>query len=303
MRPSLACLLAATLPIGMSAASQAQSIGTVRTPSAQVQGTVSVSAGTSTIQNHAVVTAGRETAEVNLTRGGAVHVCVGSAVGFSQSANGAPNAQRPLLFALERGAAEITTPLLKSDAVMTPDLRIESSDPVPLDLHLRVNDAGDTCVENLGKNAPILHVTEQLSGAGYLVKPGQHLVFEKGSVRSVVNRPTQQCGCPRPGKGDDFPEAVSAGLVPPSVPANVAGTPQGSTQTQVSVGVDYNGATGTASGPPLPNGTVPTTAATAAAQGTTTAQPSPASNEEAGATSHNPFRAIAHFFRRIFGGA
>lgn len=300
MRIVRVCFAAIAVPLCCAAAASAQSIGTVRTPSAQVQGMVSVSAGKSTIQNNATVTAGRETAEVALTRGGAVRVCIGSAVSFSQAANGTPNAQRPLLFALQRGATEISAPLLRNDAVVTPDLRIESSDAAPLDLHLRLNDAGDTCVENLGKNAPILHVTEQLSGAGYLVKPGQHIVFEKGSVHAVVSRSTTECGCPRPGKGDDFPEAVSAGLVPSTVPA----APAGAQHTQVSVGVDYNGATGTASGPPLPDGTVPSTSATAANQGSAAQTTSkPARSATAEQPSHNPFRAIAHFFHRLFGGS
>lgn len=282
-----------------ASAAHAQSIGVVKTTSAEVQGTVSVSSGRSTIQNHATVTAGRETAEVSLTRGGTVRVCVGSAVGFSQAANGVSNAQRPLLFALEHGATEITAPLLHNDAVVTPDLRIESSDSAPIDLRLRVNDAGDTCLENLGRNAPILHVTEQLSGAGYLVKPDQHIIFEKGSVRSVVSRATTRCGCPKAGKGDDFPEAVSAGLVPSTVPA----APAGAQHTQVSVGVDYNGANGTASGPPLPDGTVPTTTAADAARqaGATSTAPAHATTVER--PSHNPFHAIAHFFRRLFGGS
>ncbi|GAA3760966.1 nuclease [Terriglobus aquaticus] len=299
MRPVCTALLALVAIVSLAQESAAQSIGTVRTSSAQVQGMVSVSAGKSTIQNNATVTAGRETAEVDLTRGGAVRVCIGSAVSFSQAANGQPNAQRPLLFGLQHGATEITAPLLRSDAVVTPDLRIESSDPAPLDLHLRVNSAGDTCVENLGKNAPILHVTEQLSGAGYLVKPGQHIIFEKGSVRAVVSRPSTQCGCPRPGKGDDFPEAVSAGLVPSTVPA----APAGQQHTQVSAGMDYNGATGTASGPPLPDGTVPvTTAADAAHNGPAQPSATAASQASAAQTSRNPFSAIARFFHRLFGG-
>ena len=294
-------LTAAALPLSTLLIASGQSIGTVRTPSAQVQGMVSVSAGKSTIQNNATVTAGRDSAEVALTRGGAVRVCVGSSVSFSQAVNGASNAQRPLLFALQRGATEITAPLLKTDAVVTPDLRIESSDSAPLDLHLRLNDAGDTCVENLGKNAPILHVTEQLSGAGYLVKPGQHVIFEKGSVRSVVNRTATECGCPRSRKGDDFPEAVSAGLVPSTVPA----APAGAQHTQVSAGMDYNGATGTVSGPPLPDGTVPVTAAAGGAGpvGTTQTAAAPAKRTGDGQESHNPFRAIARFFHRLFGGS
>ncbi len=274
-----------------------QSLGTMRTQSARVQGVVSVSAGNVTIQNNATITAGRETAEVMLTRGGSVRVCMGSAMALSQATSGAAGASRPLLFALQHGATEIVTPLLKNDAVVTPDLRIESSDSAPVDLRLRVNDAGDTCVENLGKNAPILHVTEQLSGAGYLVKPEQHIVFEKGSVRAVVNRATTQCGCPRPGKADDFPEAVSAGLVPSTIPA----APAGAEHVQVSTGMDYNGATGVASGPPQPDGTVPVTTANSGTA-TVNAAATSAGRAQPGA-SHNPFRAIGRFFRRLFGGS
>jgi len=51
-----------------------------------------------------------------------------------------------------------------------------------------VTPSGDTCVENLGKNAPVLHVTEQFGVGGYFVKPGQHVLFEHGSVREVVDR-------------------------------------------------------------------------------------------------------------------
>lgn len=291
-RPCLALCAA----LWLASVAAAQSLGTVRTQTANVQGTVSVSAGVATIQNNATVTAGRDTAEVALSRGGTVRVCLGSSVGFSQAATGA--AQRPLLFALQRGATEIATSLRQGDAVVTPDLRIESSDAAPIDLHLRLNEAGDTCVENLGKNAPILHVTEQFSGAGYLVKPGQHIVFEKGSVRAVVNRATTTCGCPKHGKDDDFPYAQSAGLAPTTVPA----APAGAEHVQTSVGMDYNGQNGTVSGPPLPDGTVPVTTATTApaAAGASTAK-KPASQGSGG--SHNPFAAIGRFFRRLFGGS
>lgn len=298
LKPVLPLLmLACGCPVG-----RAQStIGTVSTVGSNVQGVVSVSGGRATLQNNGTVTAGPQTSEVFLSRGGDVRVCAGSSVSFSQpvaSRTTSPMARTALLIALQRGATEIQTAVQRNDTVLTPDLRIEMSDNATLDLHVRVNSSGDTCVENLGKSAPMLHVTEQFSGAGYLVKPGQRVLFEHGSVREVVDREGTKCGCPKPVKGskDDFPEAVSAGLVQPEVPA----VPAGDTHVQVAAGFDYNGATGTATGPPAPGSAAPavTTQADAAATAHKTAPLKPKPEEHGG----NPFRAIGRFFRRLFGG-
>ncbi len=281
------------LAVAQAVAAQT-SIGTVRTDGAQVQGSVLVSNGRATLQNTATVSAGTAASEVALTRGGTVRVCAGSVVALSRST--ATAAGTPLLIALQRGAVEIQEKALRSDAVLTPDLRLEMSEGAPLDLHVRVNQAGDTCVENVGRGAPMLHVTEQFSGAGYLVKPGQRVLFEHGSVREVVDRQGFGCGCPKPGGKDDFPEAVSAGMAPPEVPS----VPQGATHVQVSAGVDYNGATRTASGPPNPDGTLPTTTAAPAAAPAAVSTP-PAARQPP-AQSSNPFSAIGRFFRHLFGG-
>ena len=197
------------LPLWAAMASAQVGIGSLRTEGAQVSGVVAVSAGTATIQSGATVHAGKDTSEVRLTRGGVVRVCAGSIVAFSQASG--PSAvsakgSAPLLIGLQRGATEIETRATQTDAILTPDLRLQSSDNAPLDLRLRVNAGGDTCVENLGKSAPMLHATEQFGGAGYLVKPGQRVLFEHGSVREVVDREGTNCGCPKPGKGgkDDF---------------------------------------------------------------------------------------------------
>lgn len=280
------------LALAFAAAGMAQSnIGSVSTAGAQVQGSVSVSNGRATLQNSAVVSAGTTASEVALSRGGTVRVCGGSVAALSRS--NATAAGTPLLIALQRGAIEIQAKALRSDAVLTPDLRVEFSGAAPLDLRLRVNPAGDTCVENLGKDAPILHVTEQFSGAGYLVKAGQRVLFEHGSVREVVDRQRFGCGCPKPGGKDDFPEAVSAGMVQPTVPV----APAGETHVQVSTALNYNGNTQTASGPPNPDGTLPTTSASATAPTAPAIAPA-ASRQESG----SPFSAIGRFFRHLFGG-
>ncbi len=271
------------------------SIGTVRIEGAQIQGTVSVSGGRAMLQNTATVSAGAAASDIALSRGGTVRVCAGSVVALSRS--NATAAGTPLLIALQRGAVEIQESALRADAVLTPDLRLEMSGGTPLDLRVRVNQAGDTCVENLGRNAPILHVTEQFSGAGYLVKAGQRVLFEHGSVREVVDRQSFGCGCPKAGGKDDFPEAVSAGMAQPEIPA----VKPGDTHMQVSAGMDYNGQTRAASGPPNPDGSVPVTTAQPAAT-------TPAVNTAASAATSpkqpgsGPFSALGRFFHRLFHG-
>ena len=264
----LDCVLCGTAAVLVAPVVFAQNtIGTVRTDGAHVQGVVSVSSGKATLQNNGTVTAGPQTSDVELSRGGTVKVCAGSTVSFSQSAAprmASPMSRNALLVALQRGATEIRTGVQRNDAVLTPDLRVEMSDSAVLDLRLRVNNNGATCVET-------------------------------------------NCGCPKNGKGgkDDFPEAVSAGLVAPETPA----VPQGNTHVQIAAGFDYNGATGTATGPPAPGSIVPsvTTQADAApAQAPVSAAPArPASKKSADEqeSGGNPFRAIGRFFRRLFGGS
>lgn len=302
---SVRCALVLCVGIAVSMQALGQSgIGSVALGDARVQGLVTVSAGRATIQNNGTVAAGPHTSEVTLSRGGVVRVCAGSTVALSQATGGRGAVPVvPLLIALQRGATEITARGLRTDAVLTPDLRIELSNGAPLDLRLRMNGSGDTCVENLGKDAPTLHVTEQFGGAGYLVKPGQRVLFEHGSVHEVVDRENTNCGCPKPGKNskDDFPEEISAGLVQPQVPAVAAGE----THAQVSAGMDYSGATKTASGPPAPDGSVPvTTAGAPQVTGTGNATASGGSKQSSSADGGggNPFKALGRFFRRLFGG-
>ena len=329
------------------AASAQGGLGSVKTDGVEVAGNVSVRDGRAAIGNNAAVKAGTQAAEVSLTRGGTVKVCAGSSMHVSMS-----NAQVkrvPLLVALDRGSIEIRTNAEKTDAILTPDMRFELSDGAPLDLRIRVVPNGDTCVENAGKDAPVLHVTETFGGGAYFVRPGQRVLFEHGSVREVVDHESSSCGCPKgdglvlAGKGkkgegkipealkvNPFPEAVSQGLAAPE-------TPQASpdeVHTQVSSRLAYDGTTNTVVGPPgqvttaadvvaaAPVSDVPRTASDSPATARTTAAtpaptppPQPVSTRqvEPAATNirvesaarpqagPNPFRAIGHFFRRLFG--
>ena len=272
-------------------------IGTLSTNDAQISGTVNVQHNSAEIQSSGTVTAGDRTAEIALTRGGKVLICTTSTVHLTQS----NNENAPLLLSLNRGAFEIHMNANAQDAILTPDLRFDLSEAAPLDLRMRVTPNGDTCVENRGKSAPVLHVTEQFGVGGYFVKPGQRVLFEHGSVREVVDRESSNCGCPTGlvASSNDpkaFPEAVSQGLTPTHVPQ---ATP-GEVHAQVSATIAYNGnepippASTTTSAPSSTSAT--NTLANAPAPQQTTLQPAERPK------APNPFRAIGHFFRRIFGG-
>ena len=264
----------------MTCAAQ-QSIGTVKTDEAEVSGTVAVKGTLAEIQNNGNIHAGAKTAEVALTRGGKVDVCTNSVVSLSQGTA----EKSPLMLALQRGAFEVKMTAEQKDVVMTPDLRFDLSNAAPLDLRIRVTSSGDTCVENRGKDAPVLHVTEQFGVGGYFVKPDQRVLFEHGSVREVVDRESSNCGCPQQpqvlaGNSRDphpFPEAVSQGLEEPHVPQAEPGV----THTQVATTIDYNGKQAEAA----PHIIAP---------------PQWKPEEEHHSAIAKPFRAIGRFFKRIF---
>ena len=271
-------------------AASAQTIGTVPVADATVttQGHVAdVANGRAALIGSSVVTARDRAAEVRLARGGTILVCRTSGLHVA----GTPDT---LAIGLDRGAVEFHTKATATDAILTPDLRITSSGGT-LDLRLRVSANGDTCVENRGRRAPLLNISDTFGEASYQVKPGQHVLFEHGSLREVVDRETTPCGCPpedpRPvplaeallhgGAGTvtpkqaeaahPFPTAQSEGLEPITTPPADA---PGVTHMQV--------------------------ATTIAVDPTTIRQAAPAVPPPAADNGVHPFRAVGHFFKRIF---
>ena len=100
------------------------------------------------------------------------------------------------MLALDRGAIEVQMAATTRDVVMTPDLRFTMRGDGPLDLQLRVTRNGDTCVENRGTKAPVLNVADQFGEATYELRAGQHVLFEHGSLKEVVDHESSACGCP-----------------------------------------------------------------------------------------------------------
>lgn len=248
-----------------------QPIGTVSTSGAEVEGTVRVQQDRAEIATSGTITSASQTSTLTLTRGGQISICLGSSIRVAQSSA----SDAPLLLALNRGALEAHTSVTARDVLMTPDLRFDFSESAPLDLRMRLAPNGDTCIDNRGPLSPVLHVTEQFGTGGYFIRPGQHLLFEHGNLHEVVDRETSNCGCPVTSTDPSaFPEAISQGLAAPQIPQ----APPGQTHTQVAAVVTYNAAENPAAPTPQPTPALPV-------------KP----------PSSNPFRAIGHFFKKLFG--
>jgi hypothetical protein len=290
-------------PVGSVATSEA----TVTLPAGQK---VSVASGRALLAGNATVTALPDrNAEVSLTRGGDVRVCRTSVLHLAESPM--PGAKQPaLLLALDRGAIEIKRRAAAGDVLLTPDLRFTTSAEGELDLRVRVVFNGDTCVENRGRRAPMLNVVDAFGELSYLVKPGQHLTFENGSLRAVVDRETTPCGCPpeekqgmsladavlnghpgspaKPESANPFPLAQSEGLGPVPAPPAEPEKP-GETHVQVATTLSYD-----PSAPSAPSASPATPATVSSPEPAVTPAAEPAK------ASGGPLAAIGRFFRRLF---
>lgn len=263
---------------------------------------VAADGGRETLRGGDTVKALDHTAAVRLSRGGELLVCEGTRVHLADSADSS------LLLGLDRGSMEVKMNAHAGDVVLTPDLRFTMSDAAPLDLAMRVTNAGDTCVDNRGLRAPTLKIGDAFGEATYELKPGQHVTFEHGSLHDVVDKENVPCGCPvevlkrgsladaalaggadskpmtpaeKSAADHPFPAAVSDGMAPPS-PA----PPQAPNVTHVTVdaslGYDPNAvAQPGATPPPMP-------------------LPPPQAPPSQAKHTGGPIKAIGRFFKRLF---
>jgi len=277
-------------------------MGAIATHDALVTGGLEVHADRASLVSNVSITAYDRTAPIDLARGGQILVCATSQFHLLHSGTG-PS----LLFALDRGAFELRSLSQPQDVILTPDLRFTLASPGSLDLSLRVTPNGDTCVDNAGSNAPTLQIADSFSDATYRLTPGQHVLFEHGSVREVVDRETSACGCPEPiappqlvatiagqpttpaiaEAQHPFPAAVSQGLAP--APTINNSPPAGEKHTQIAATLNYGTNQPDSTAVPVPPNT--TTGTTTPA--VTAPPPSPPG-------AHDIFHSIGHFFHKLF---
>lgn len=261
--------------------------------------------GRAYITSSGTITAGDATARVTLPYRGTMNVCASGTVKLAadssaQSGGGAGEGTGEvpgLLIALDHGAVEMSFAASaarerNADTLLTPYFRIMIGGPNPTDVKVRLGDNGDTCVDNAGTNAPYVVVTSVFEGGLYRVQPGQRVMFEQGSLKTVVDQEKESCGCPPPSKSEanEFPLAESEGLAPKSPPANAANETVGS--GQASTTLVYK------SSAPAPQVvTIPQPAAAPAATGPAT----PAAQAPGAEKKPGFFRSIGRFFKRMFG--
>jgi hypothetical protein len=195
-----------------------------------------------------------------------------------------------LLMAIDHGALEASfTTGQNADTVLTPDFRILIGGPGASNVKVRLGQGGDTCVDNPGSTAPYVLVTSVFDGRLYRVQPGQRVMFQHGSLDTVVDQEKEPCGCPPPPtdtQGNDFPLAQSEGLAPAAI-AKAAPIPSKKKVPTTAPPLVYNA------------GQAPPPAATDAANAEVAANQPSAQNPK---RKHaNFFTRMGHMFRRIFG--
>lgn len=297
------------------------SIATVAVQGVSLSGSLWVEDGHAGIGNNASITAGDKTAHVDLTRGGTLNVCASTRIHLSTD-NTTPGGA--LMIALDRGAFEAHyAPGQYSDVLLTPDLRILVSGPGQADLSLRVNNQGDTCVDNHGDHAPYVLASSLFEGGAYRIQPNQRVLFEHGSLRSVVDNEQEPCGCPpaqplsiagtgaqgtnpaRPGQqvtankataDNPFPLAESEGLQAPPPPLSTPVVPPGTPHAEVEAPIPYDANHPEALPTVPPSSTAPSANTEGSTNSAVTAQTPPAKPHP------GLFHHIGHFFKRILGG-
>jgi hypothetical protein len=226
---SLAVLTLALPLAGQTTASPSDSpyIGrtraqTLQATGVQVSGDVRVGNGEMQLGNGSTITAGAETVPISLNRGGELRLCATTSMHLARDRSIPALDASGLMLGLDRGAIEARYQTGKySDVLLTPDLRILISGPGEADLSIRVSRQGDTCIDNRGPNAPYITVTSQLEDGLYRVQPGQHVSFQHGSLREVIDTEHEPCGCPPP------VSVASAGTPAVNGPAAAPGSPAG----------------------------------------------------------------------------
>ncbi len=194
-------------------------VGELFSTTAQVRGSVTLASGGTTVLSGSSITAGEQTARLQLSRGGDLNICAGTSVAVSASANG-----RDLMFSFGSGSIESRYAMSASDVIVTPDLRLVITGPGQFDLDVAITPAGDTCVRSHRDSTGGVIINEQFGDGTYQVKPSDSVLFHKGHVADAsVNPPGVNCGCPAPKPA--IRETEIAAEPAPTTPAAAPATP------------------------------------------------------------------------------
>ncbi len=213
-------LLVLTVAVAPLIARAQAPVGELYSTTAQVRGSVTLAGGGTTVLSGSSISAGEQTARLQLNRGGNLDICTGTSVAVSASANG-----RDLMLSFGSGSIESRYAMTaSSDSIITPDLRLVITGPGEFDLDVAITPAGDTCVRSHRDSTGGVIVNEQMGDGTYQVKPSDSVLFRKGRIADAIpNPPGVNCGCPAPKAAVRQTEVAEE--APPTAPAPVVPAP------------------------------------------------------------------------------
>ena len=204
-----------TLALLATPAFAQNTVGELYASDASVRGSLVLSGTGMKVMSGSQMTAGGSTALLKLARGGEIRICPQTSLAASTSSAGSE-----LLLGINTGAIEaeyVIGPV--SDAIMTPDFRLQLAGPGRFHLAIGADSRGNTCVASLDGNASAVIVTELMGTGTYQVRPGVSVVFAAGRLQNAQEL-TGVCGCPAPREDVALAALPETAADPPVTPVS-----------------------------------------------------------------------------------